>query len=129
MRDQAARRPARDDPGAARDLRRMIGARLVVVTILLGSYALMWRAGQAALYAIIGVTYLLSIGYGLWLRSRRPLRTLAFVQTGADILAVTALIQYTGGIDSVFVILYGAAIAASSHALRMRGCLLLGVAA
>jgi len=119
----------RHDHELAMGLRRMIAARLVAVTILLGSYAFMWRAGQAALYAIIGGTYLLSIGYGLWVVSRRSLRTLAYVQAAGDILAITALIQYTGGIDSVFVMLYGVAIAAASGGVRMRGCLILGLAA
>lgn len=97
----------------ARQLRWIIGIRLVVITSVLFPYfALQYASpdtplGLDFLYGFAGVTYLASLIYiallkilsGRW-------TTQAFIQFCGDLVLITAMVYYFGGIASPFSILY-----------------------
>lgn len=64
------------------------------------------RRGAHLLYILIG-SYVLTVCYALILRRMRTgFRTLGFVQLGFDLLISAGLVALTGGISSIFSVLY-----------------------
>ena len=101
------------DESLARQLRWIIGIRLVIVTSVFLPYFLLQltapdeELGLDFLYALAGLTYVASLVYiGLLrvLRGRWALQ--AFIQFVGDLLLITGLVFYFGGIASPFSILY-----------------------
>src|SRR6185436_13249556 len=75
-------------------------------------------------YALIVVTYAITIVYALtlrYLKTPSALRQFASVQVGMDLLLETFLVARTGGIDSPFSALYVSTVALASLILRRRG--------
>lgn len=100
-------------------LSRLIAARVVVSTLLLG-FALVLPLGPAGapgsdrFFVLIAATYALSV---VWVASLRVVdrrRWLADAQLGCDALLVSGFIVVTGGIASVFSSLYVLPIVAAS---------------
>jgi two-component system sensor histidine kinase PilS (NtrC family) len=109
-------------------LSRLIAARVVVGTLLLGSAILVQlrRPGSFPsnpFFFLIGLTYALSVVYvaALGLAERR--RWLVDVQFALDALLVSAFISVTGGITSYFSSLYLLPIIAASTIRFRRGAL------
>ncbi len=109
-------------------LSTLIALRLLVSTLLLGSAVLMEVRGGGAYpinpyFALIGITYALSIAYVATLRvvERRP--WLLDAQLGADAVLVSAFIGVTGGVTSYFSSLYFLPIIAASRIRFRRGAL------
>lgn len=122
----------------ARQLRWLIGIRLVVITSVVLPYFLMQLVAarrapvlsaepQALipesdfLYLLAGLTYLASLLYIVllgWLREYLTLN--AYLQFFGDLLLVTGLVYYFGGIASPFSMLYLIVIAVASTLLRRR---------
>jgi two-component system, NtrC family, sensor histidine kinase PilS len=104
--------------------------RLVVVTALLGSAVVTEviarpREPGEPLYLLIALTYLLTLLYALaWPFTARRRRELAYVQIVGDLLIVTGIVFYTGGIESNFSFLYFISIIAASIILFRRGGLM-----
>jgi two-component system sensor histidine kinase PilS (NtrC family) len=107
--------------------------RVVVVTLMLGAAAALQAALRepfvprplTILYALIGVTYGLTILYALLLQrvtSRLPL--FAYAQVAHDLLFATATVALTGGVESPFVVLYTLAIVGAGLLLYRRGTVL-----
>ncbi|MBI4715615.1 MAG: PAS domain S-box protein [Nitrospirae bacterium] len=92
-----------DDGGAQSGLLWMMGLRVLVVTLFLGLYFVLFPA--PAFSALIAVTYLATILYALLYRLF-PLPVSAYLQTFGDLSLITALIAMTGGVESPFVFLY-----------------------
>jgi two-component system, NtrC family, sensor histidine kinase PilS len=116
-----------------RKLKWLIGFRVLVVTVLLGSSILL-AIGYGGhfptvpiFYLLIGITYLLTILYSLALSHTSTLRLQAGLQLAGDVLLETALVLGTGGSDSPFHLLYVISIIAGSMLLGWGGSL--GVAA
>ena len=106
----------------------MIG-RVVIATALLGSAILMQLSSPAAfstshIFGLIGLTYALTLGYGLTLRIAERSRWLVDVQLAGDALIVSAFIYATGGITSYFSSLYVLPIIAASTLQFRRGALM-----
>ncbi|MFC1889976.1 nitrogen regulation protein NR(II) [Thermodesulfobacteriota bacterium] len=111
------------DPGGteteAASLRRrliwLIGFRVGIVTCLLG-VAILVQAGRGVattfhspigrFYLFIGLTYLLTFPYVVALYRFSNLRLFAFIQLMMDVLLVSLLVFITGGVGSVFPVLY-----------------------
>ncbi|MEA2068052.1 MAG: histidine kinase dimerization/phospho-acceptor domain-containing protein, partial [Verrucomicrobiota bacterium] len=72
---------------------------LVLVSFLLPT-------GDAAFYALMGVAFIITIPYSLWLRSKLRASQFAPLQFMVDLLLVTGLVYFTGGIHSDLVLLY-----------------------
>jgi two-component system, NtrC family, sensor histidine kinase PilS len=116
------------------DLRRylhwLMGLRVAVVTLMLGlSLAFQIAKGEVVItfYALIVVTYAITIAYALILRhltTPAALRHFASVQLGMDLLLESFLVARTGGIDSPFSALYVITVALASLILQRRGGLI-----
>ncbi|MDE3119492.1 MAG: PAS domain S-box protein [Nitrospirota bacterium] len=109
----------------------LMGLRVVVVTLLLGlSLAFQIAKGELVFtfYALIVLTYAITIAYALTLRyltDPTTLRPFASFQLGMDLLLETFLIASTGGVESPFSSLYVITVALASLILRRRGGLII----
>jgi len=108
-------------------LKWLMAFRVVVVTLLLGlSIAFQIAKNELvfAYYALIVVTYAITIAYAFALRQlSTPLafRQFAYVQIGVDLLLETFLVARTEGISSPFLTLYVVTVLCASFILQRRG--------
>ncbi len=80
---------------------------LLLAAVLLLRIAI--RQGDSiSFYAIVGITFALTIPYSLWVRQRVSSARSAPLLYAADIIAVTGLVYFTGGIHSDMALLYPA---------------------
>jgi len=110
-----------------RQLRWIIGIRLVIVTSVLLPYFLLQLSapdeelGLDFLYGLAGLTYAASLFYIVLLRVLRKRWALqVFVQFFGDLLLITGLVFFFGGIASPFSILYFIVIIVASALFRRR---------
>ena len=119
---------------AARTLRQRLAAhiaiRLVVATVLLGSAVFVQLREPGAwpispFFFLIGLTYAVSLGFigSLRVVDRHP--WLTDVHFGIDAVIVSAAVFLTGGVESLFTILFMLPIVAASSVQSRRGGLLL----
>ena len=107
-------------------IHRLMGWRVVVVTILLGlSLTFQVTKGERVetFYALIIFTYAITIVYALVLRrlvSPDALVQFAWAQITVDFLLETVLIARTGGIESPFAVLYVITVTVASLVPRRR---------
>lgn len=78
-----------------------------------------------SLYNIAACILVLSIFYLIWLSHFRKILILAYVQTIADTLIVTAIIFVTGSYDSIFTFLYLVVIIYTSMLVLQKGSLII----
>ena len=113
-------------PDRRRRLTYLMLYRVVLISLVLGATTLLYLLGDVdpggasalGLYGIIGVTYLLTLVYALWLRSGRAIRRLAHIQLAGDLVIATVLMHMTGGAQSAYTFFFpltviGAAVVAS----------------
>ncbi len=117
-----------------RTLAALIGLRLVISTVLLGSAAVVqWYAAPHApawpLFALIGLTYVLSALYATVLQPSEGRRWPLDLQLGADALTVAAFVWFTGGVASYFSSLFVLPIIAASLLLQRRGAMMVAALA
>src|SRR5207253_7135066 len=121
-------------PGTAlrRKLLWLIGGRAGVITLLLGSAILIQLKAPGSFpidpfFALIGLTYALTVVWTLTLRfvGRHP--WLIDVQVACDALIVSAIVHLTGGVTSYFASLYTLPIIAASTVQSWRGGLMVSV--
>jgi two-component system, NtrC family, sensor histidine kinase PilS len=118
-------------------LRWLIAIRLVVITSVVLPYLLLQLSTPERqpptfdlLFLIAGSTYLASLVYIALLRVLRDRPTWhAHLQFGGDLLLVTSLVYFFGGIGSPFSMLYLVVIMVASALLRHRAGLLVASAA
>ena len=113
-----------------RRIKWLIGLRLLVAFLFLGSAAILAIRQNppfplTPLFVLVTCTCFLSVLYLLVLRRTRQIRTLCGLQIWIDSLLVTALVHYTGGIDSLFAFVYVFPILAAAILLSRRSSLLL----
>ena len=115
------------DESLVRQLRWIIGIRLVIVTSVFLPYFLLQltapdeKLGLDFLYALAGLTYAASLIYIALLRVLKGRWALqAFIQFVGDLLLITGLVFYFGGIASPFSILYFIVIIVASALFRRR---------
>ena len=119
---------------AVRTLRQRLAAhiaiRLVVATVLLGSAVFVQLREPGAwpispFFFLIGLTYAVSLGFigSLRVVDRHP--WLTDVHFGIDAVIVSAAVFLTGGVESLFTILFMLPIVAASSVQSRRGGLLL----
>jgi two-component system sensor histidine kinase PilS (NtrC family) len=120
------------DPTLRRKLLWLIIARVLVVTLLLGSAILVYLSFPASLpvdafFFVIALTYCLTAVYALLLKQTGEHPWIAELQLVFDALIVSALVYMTGGILSYFATLYTLPIIAASTIRSRRGGVLVGV--
>ncbi len=107
----------REDLNPHRRLQWVLGGRLIIATVLLGTT--MYLALDAIRYGRFTPTFLLilisaiygsSILFGVWLLRGRQEKGVAIAITTLDVLLITGLVYLTGGAGSIFSFLYGAQI-------------------
>jgi two-component system sensor histidine kinase PilS (NtrC family) len=113
-----------------RQVRWLIGLRLLVAFLFLGSAAILAAREHSPfaltpLFVLVACTCFLSVLYLLLLNRIRQVRMLCGLQIWIDALLVTALVHYTGGIDSLFAFVYIFPILAAAILLSRRSSLLL----
>lgn len=111
-------------------VKRLIGLRLLVAFLFLGGASILASRESPPfalppLFVLVACTCFLSILYLLLLRGIRQIRALCGLQLWIDSLLVTALVHYTGGIDSLFAFAYIFPILAAAILLSRRSSLLL----
>ncbi len=113
-------------------LRRLIFLRLFILSFLLGIAALIQSSGDEAIsdssmylvFALIGVTYFLSIFYIVLPRFLAGAALNVSFQAIIDVTLITALVYVTGGVGSIYSILYPLVIIYGALFMGRRGALL-----
>ena len=102
--------------------------RAVATSLLLTVFALRLLASSRDLsrqdtmaFFGIGLIYLLTLIYGVWLRRGSVGRLAAIVQVAGDVLIASGLVAATGGADSPLSFTYSLAVIAASILLSQRG--------
>ena len=95
-------------------LKWLILLRLLLTTIFFVVGNLVFAIEKVNFYLIIAGIYLISLIYLLWLAQKRFLMGLAVVQIVIDIAIETVVIGVTGGIESLFIVLYVLSILSAS---------------
>ena len=121
--------PVPDSQGMVRRIRWLMGLRLVVVIIFLGSATFIQIKEEppfsmAPLYTLIFLTFFFSLVFSLLLNRVRRLELFCYVQIACDLFLETGLIHYTGGLESGFSFIYIFSIIAGASLLQRRGSLL-----
>lgn len=123
---QAANTGARSRDGELRPrIKWLMILRATAVTLLLGSLAVLQvyqeRPPVTTVYALIVLTYVLTIGYSIvWSRVKNPL-LFAYAQMLGDVFLETGVVFATGGLDSAFSFTYIFSIIAAGIILFRRG--------
>jgi two-component system sensor histidine kinase PilS (NtrC family) len=120
----------------ARNLRWLIGIRLVVITSVVVPYFLLQLSERTTaprldfLYLLAGFTYLASLIYIALLRLLdEQLMAQAYFQFVGDLLLITGLVWYFGGVASPFSMLYLIVISVAASILRRRAGILVATLA
>jgi two-component system, NtrC family, sensor histidine kinase PilS len=114
-----------------RGLIRLIGARVVVSTLLLGSGVVFQVSAPGSLpidpfFFLIGLTYCLSVIYAVTLSHVERHPWLVDGQFACDAFTVTAVLHFTGGVTSYFPLLYALPIVGAGT-LQRRGLRVAGL--
>lgn len=128
-------RPIQARAELARKLRVVAIARVILVSLSLLLLVLMTQVAppqsvpeiESWQYALVVVTYAVSLAYFWLVRYSAILNLLAYVQFVLDSLVVSILVAFTGGIVSVFSFAYVFVILAASTTLYRRGAILAAV--
>jgi len=121
------------DPSAAegrelaQKLKWLMTVRVLAVTVLLGTFVL-FQVGfsrglslSAPFYFLIGAVYLLTLLYAFSINQIAELVPFSYLQLGLDLLLETALVAFTGGVESPFTFLFLITIISGSMLLYQQG--------
>ncbi len=119
-----------EDVALRRQIKWLIGLRLLVAFLFLGSAGILALREHppfalTPLFVLTACACLLTILYLLVLHRTTRLRRLCGLQICIDVVLVTALVHYTGGIESLFAFVYIFPILAAAILLSRRSSLLL----
>ena len=119
-------------PNLRRRLLWLIGGRVAVVTLLLGSATLIQINAPGSLpinpfFFLIGLTYALTLVYVLLLKQAEQHPWIVDVQLACDAIIVSALVYMTNGVASYFTSLYALPIIAASTIQSRRSGMLVGL--
>lgn len=120
------------DPILRRRLAVHIAVRLLVATVLLGAAVVVQLRSPGVLpinpfYFLVGLTFAVSLGFIASLQFVERLPWLTDVHFAIDSIVVSAAVLITGGVESLFVILYMMPIVAASTVQFRRGGIQLAV--
>ncbi len=124
--------PARTSTSPLAKLKWLVGLRVLLASALLGSAVVLDLHERlpfptAPLYGLLAATFALSLVYAVTLRSQRWLQAQVFVQLGLDLILVSLLVHFTGGLDSVVPFMYIFVIFAAANVTEHRGGLIVGI--
>lgn len=85
----------------------MLGVRLIAISGFLLFLSFILRTDSVAFYAFIACAYIITIPYSLWMRNQDRMRQLAPLQFLVDLVLVSGVVYFSGGIGhSFFIFLY-----------------------
>ncbi len=87
------------------ELTAILLARLGVLWLIV-FVSLLLPTDDIAFYAFMGIAFIITIPYSLWLRSKLRTQEFAPLQFVVDLVMVTGLVYFTGGVRSDFTLLY-----------------------
>ena len=106
-------------------LMRIMLGRLVIIIAIFIILTVMLPRDEGAFYTIIALAFVINIPYALWLRRDVTARCSAPLQFLVDILIVTGIVHYTGGLASDLFLLYpliilsAGIVVSGQHALKI----------
>lgn len=83
----------------------MLGARLATISGFLIVLSFVLKQDSIAFYAFIAFAYIITIPYSLWMRNQDRMRRLAPLQFLVDLVFVSGLVYFAGGMQNDFMIL------------------------
>ncbi len=122
-----------EDVALGRQVKWLIGLRLLVAFVFLGSAGILAIREHppftlTPLFVLIACTCVLTVLYSILLNRTMRLRQLCSLQLWIDAVLGTALVHYTGGIKSFFAFVYIFPVLAAAVLLSRRSSLLLASA-
>ncbi|MCA8942974.1 MAG: hypothetical protein KDB80_10480 [Planctomycetes bacterium] len=139
-----SRAPREPFGGSIREPRRQLGAQIawfnrLRFVVAAGVIVLSWLAGDVfdvvaavePLYAMGALTFALNIGYTIWfprLRSEAAMRRHVLFQIGLDLLILTTILHFSGGITNPVVLFYTFHTFIASLLLSVRAAILVAAA-
>ena len=83
----------------------LLGGRLATISGFLIVLSFVLRQDSIAFYAFIAFAYIITIPYSLWMRNQDRMRRLAPLQFLVDLVFVSGLVYFAGGLQNDFLIL------------------------
>lgn len=83
----------------------LLGGRLATISAFLILLSFVLKADSIAFYAFIAFSYIITIPYSLWMRNQDRMRRLAPLQFLVDLVFVSGLVYFAGGVGNDFMIL------------------------
>ena len=83
----------------------LLGGRLVAISGFLIVLSFVLKQDSIAFYAFIAFSYIITIPYSLWMRNQDRMRRLAPLQFLVDLVFVSGLVYFAGGMQNDFLIL------------------------
>jgi signal transduction histidine kinase len=83
----------------------MLGGRLATISGFLIVLSFVLKQDSIAFYAFIAFAYIITIPYSLWMRNQDRMRRLAPLQFLVDLVFVSGLVYFAGGMRNDFLIL------------------------
>ncbi len=118
----------RQDEELKQKIVMMMTFRMVIIITLLGSAILIQLVSRTILpinplYFLIFLTSFFTLVSAVWFAKVQNLRVLAYLQLSGDVIVITLLLYFTGGVRSPFSFLYILVIIAASILLYRKGSL------
>ncbi|MCF7847912.1 MAG: hypothetical protein K9M45_03600 [Kiritimatiellales bacterium] len=88
------------------ELAAILAVRLIVLTGFLALVTLILPSDDIAFYTFMAFAFIITIPYSLWLRNKIKATRRAPLQFLVDLILVTGLVYFTGGIGSDLTLLY-----------------------
>lgn len=83
----------------------LLGGRLAAISGFLIVLSFVLKTDNIAFYAFIAFAYIVTIPYSLWMRNQDRMRRLAPLQFLVDLVFVSGLVYFAGGLQNDFLIL------------------------
>lgn len=83
----------------------LLGGRLATISAFLIVLSFILKQDSIAFYAFIAFAYIVTIPYSLWMRNQEKMRELAPLQFLVDLIFVSGLVYFAGGVGNDFLIL------------------------
>jgi PAS domain-containing protein len=100
--------------GAGRTARALFShiliSRFLLMVLFLFAALALFGLDQVSLYAFITLAFVVNIPFTLWLRDESKRQRLGPLQFVTDVIVITGVVHFTGGINSHFTLLYPLAI-------------------
>lgn len=93
-------------PTSWQELTAILVLRLIALCAFLIILSTVMPSDNIAFYAFMGFSFIVTIPYSLWLRKQERCQQFATLQFSVDLITVSGLIYFTGGLDSDLNVLF-----------------------